>query len=316
MTQLKHKIVIDDAQAGKRLDKALATLFPNFSRTDLTRMIRDGGVIRADGVALKPAHTLTAGEEFTFELRPTVTCGDMIAQDIPLKIIYEDEAFLVVDKPAGMVVHPAAGNYENTLVNALLAHHPPLKTLARAGLIHRLDKGTSGLLMVAKISAAYINMVAQIQARTVHREYQCLVYGKIISGGRINEAIGRHAQNRKRMAVRPSGRSAITHYRVMEKFKNHTLLRVYLETGRTHQIRVHMEYLSHAVFGDTTYGGRFRPPPAMSDQQCECLREFKRPALHARRLSFSHPLSHETVSFESSMPQDFVRVLEVLRQIE
>ncbi len=302
---------IPERLAGRRLDQALAELFPDYSRTLLQRWIRQGRVT-VDGAVPRPRDKLNGGERIA--LRPAeerrATCE---AQDIPLNIVFEDEHLIVIDKPAGLVVHPAAGHHDGTLQNALLHHDAGLATLPRCGIVHRLDKDTSGLMVVARSLKAHTALVAQLQARTVKRRYLALVQGQVVAGGTVDAPIGRHPVDRKRFAVTPTGKEAVTHYRVAERFPHHTLLRVALETGRTHQIRVHMAHLRHPLVGDPQYG-RLRLPPGASEELTVVLRNFRRQALHAEKLSLAHPESGKTVSWKSPLPADFTHLLETLRR--
>ncbi|MEJ2061633.1 MAG: 23S rRNA pseudouridine(1911/1915/1917) synthase RluD [Gammaproteobacteria bacterium] len=303
---------ITEDQAGLRLDQALAELFPEYSRSRLQAWIRQG-CVRLDGATVTVPRTPVAGGEqveLAVRLEPQ---GEVEAQAIPLDVVYEDDHLLVLNKPAGLVVHPAAGNPDRTLQNALLHHAPSLAALPRAGIVHRLDKETSGLMVVAKTLKAHKQLVDQLQARTVKREYLALVQGTIVAGGTVDAPIGRHPVDRKRMAVVGGGRAAITHYRVEERFPHHTLLRVSLETGRTHQIRVHMAHIRHPIVGDPVYGGRLRLPAGVSEHFREALRGFRRQALHATRLSLVHPDTGETCSWEAPPPQDFAGLLALLR---
>jgi 23S rRNA pseudouridine1911/1915/1917 synthase len=236
------------------------------------------------------------------------------AQAIPLSILFEDEAILIIDKPAGLVVHPAAGHRDGTLQNALLHHAPALVGIPRCGIVHRLDKDTSGLLMAAKTLAAHKSLVEQLQARAVHREYLALVQGTLTAGGTVDEPIGRHRADRKRFAVREEGKSAITHYRIAERFPHHTLLRIKLETGRTHQIRVHMAHIHYPLVGDPIYGGRLKIPAGASDAQIRAVRNFKRQALHAEKPGIIHPATGEYMEWRSLLPADFADLLAVLRE--
>jgi len=301
---------IPERLAGRRLDQALAELFPDYSRTLLQRWIRQGRVT-VDGAVPRPRDKLSGGERIA--LQPAEekreTC---VAQDIPLNIVFEDEHLIVIDKPAGLVVHPAAGHHDGTLQNALLHHDPSLATLPRCGIVHRLDKDTSGLMVVARSLRAHKSLVEQLQARTVKRRYLALVQGQVVAGGTVDAPIGRHPVDRKRFAVTPTGKEAVTHYRVAERFPHHTLLRVALETGRTHQIRVHMAHLRLPLVGDPHYG-RLRLPPGASEALTAALRNFRRQALHAEKLSLVHPESGKTVSWKSPLPADFQRLLETMR---
>ncbi len=298
-------------QAGQRLDQALAALFPEFSRSRLQEWIRAGRV-SLDGNPCRPRDRLRGGERI--ELRalfePQVECAP---QAIALNLVYADEAVLVIDKPAGLVMHPAAGNPDGTLQNALLHFDPSLAELPRAGIIHRLDKDTSGLLVVARSPRAHSFLVDQLQRRRVKREYRAIVDGLITAGGRVDQPIGRHPRQRIRMAVVAGGKPALTHYRVLERFRGHSYLRLDLETGRTHQIRVHMAWLHHPLVGDPVYAGRLRLPAGIGPALEQALRGFKRQALHARRLGFEHPLSREWVEWSAPLPPDMSALLAALR---
>lgn len=304
---------IPDELAGKRLDQALAQLFPEHSRSRLQQWLKDNQ-ITIDGKCLKAKDKVWGGEQIAINAALPSAELPWQAQAIALDITYEDEALLVINKPAGIVVHPAAGNWEGTLVNALLHHIPELANLPRAGLIHRLDKDTSGLLVIAKTLTAHTALTKQLQARTVKREYAALVCGQIIAGGTIDAPIGRHSRQRKQMAVIETGKPAVTHYRVEERFRAHTLLKVNLETGRTHQIRVHMASIFHPVFGDMTYGGRLQLPKGASEELAAALRHFKRQALHARSLGLIHPVNNEYIEWTSSLPDDFLQLVTLLRK--
>ena len=304
--------VVGNAQAGMRLDQAVAQLFEDYSRSRLTAWIKEGRVT-VEGQQRRPRDKVWAGERLTLqaEAEPQVACAP---QDIPLDIRYEDEHVLVLNKPAGLVVHPAAGNPDGTVQNALLFHLPASINLPRAGIVHRLDKDTTGLMVVAKSDIAHKHLVAALQARDVHREYRALVVGELVAGGTVDEPIGRHPTQRTRMAVHPTGKPAVTHYRVEEHFRGHTLLDVRLETGRTHQIRVHMAHIRHPVFGDPVYGGRLRLPPRAGQALVDAMRAFKRQALHAYRLGFHHPVTGEEMLFEAELPDDMEDLLELLRE--
>jgi 23S rRNA pseudouridine1911/1915/1917 synthase len=294
-----------------RLDQALAAMFADYSRARLQDWIR-AGLVRVEGASPRGRDRVAGGEEV--ELTPVLaaqTCWE--AQDLPLRVLYEDETLLVVDKPAGLVVHPAAGNPDRTLLNALLHHDPGLARLPRAGLVHRLDKDTTGVLVVARTPGAHRSLVAQLKERTVRREYRAVVAGVLISGGRVEGAIGRHPVHRTRMAVVAGGRPAVTQYVVSERFRAHTDLAVRLETGRTHQIRVHMAHIGHPLLGDPTYGGRLRSPPGCAPELAGLLRDFARQALHAWRLSLRHPGTGAELSVESALPADLLALLQALR---
>ncbi|CAK0744456.1 23S rRNA pseudouridine(1911/1915/1917) synthase [Gammaproteobacteria bacterium] len=300
---------IPDTLAGQRLDQVLAVLFSDYSRSRLQTWIRAGGV-RLDGVVLhRPRDPVRGGEtvDIVAELRIE---APWTAESLPLTVVYADSALLVINKPAGLVVHPAAGNHQGTLVNALLHHAPELATLPRAGLVHRLDKDTTGLLVVARTLTAHHALVEQLKDREFMREYEAVVNGVVVAGGQVDAPLGRHPVDRKRMAVVvTSGRHAVTHYRVVQRFAAHTHLRLRLETGRTHQIRVHMTHLHYPLVGDPVYGGRPRLPPMCSPTLAATLQGFNRQALHAIRLGLAHPLTGETLTWEASLPADMVQLL-------
>jgi 23S rRNA pseudouridine1911/1915/1917 synthase len=297
--------------AGRRLDQALAQMFPDFSRSRLSQWVREGKV-QVDGHLLKPKDTVLGGE--MVELLPEVEPSEQYtAEDIPLDILYEDQALIVLNKPAGLVVHPAVGNRSGTLQNALLHHDPALASVPRAGIVHRLDKDTSGLMVVARSLEAHTHLVGQLQERSVRREYLALVQGEVIAGGTVEAPIGRHPVDRKRMAVVASGKPAVSHYRVEERFKGYTLLRVSLETGRTHQIRVHMAHIHFPIVGDPVYGGRLRVPAGLSEAEREAILSFRRQALHAAQLGLIHPSNGEPMSWQAPPPADMQELLEVIR---
>jgi len=299
-----------EASAGQRLDQLLAELCPDYSRSRLQHWIKTGRVL-LDGRTSRPKEKLRGGERIAVRPEPEPEVFDQ-GEAMALEILYEDDALLVVNKPAGLVVHPAAGNPRGTLLNGLLAHHPPLAQVPRAGIVHRLDKETSGLLVVAKTLAAQNALVRQLQARSVKREYRAVVQGVMTAGGTVDAPIGRHPVNRLRMAVIESGKPAVTHYRVLQRFRSHTYIKVDLETGRTHQIRVHMAHIHHPLLGDPLYGGRLKLPPEAGDALVETLRGFRRQALHALRLTLQHPERGETLTWEAPMPEDMQRLLAVL----
>ena len=305
---------VPEELAGLRLDQCLAEIFPDYSRSKLQTWIKNGRVL-VDGQCRKGRDKLDGGEqiELDAEAEPVLEFG---AEYIPLDIVYEDDSLLIVNKPAGLVVHPAVGNWQGTLVNALLHHAPGLDILPRAGIVHRLDKDTSGLLMVAKTLQAHNSLVEQLQERTINREYLALVKGWMTAGGTIDEPIGRHPVDRKRNTVRHDGKEAVTHYRLEQRFKRHTLIRVKLETGRTHQIRVHMAHINYPLVGDPIYGGRFKMPAECSPALAEALRNFKRQALHAAKLGLDHPETGEYCEWEQAMPDDMQHLIELLTKNE
>ncbi|HBO5825942.1 TPA: 23S rRNA pseudouridine(1911/1915/1917) synthase RluD [Pseudomonas aeruginosa] len=297
---------------GQRLDQIAAQLFPEHSRSRLAGWIK-GGRLTVDGAVLRPRDIVHSGAQLVLEAEQEAQ-GEWLAQDIELEIVYEDEHILVIDKPAGLVVHPAAGHQDGTLLNALLYHVPDIANVPRAGIVHRLDKDTTGLMVVAKTLEAHTKLVAQLQARSVSRIYEAIVIGVITSGGTIDAPIGRHGVQRQKMAVVDAGKVAVSHYRVLERFRAHTHTRVKLETGRTHQIRVHMSHIGYPLVGDPVYGGRFRIPPVASQTLVQTLREFPRQALHARFLELDHPATGVRMKWESPLPEDFLWLLSLLRQ--
>ncbi len=299
-------------QAGRRLDQALAALLPDYTRSQIQRWI-EAGYVRICGRLPRKRDKLHGGERIEFEVPPPET-GEWRPQAMPLAIVYEDEEILVLDKPPGLVVHPGAGHRDGTLLNALLAHVPPISALPRAGIVHRLDKDTSGLMVVAKTERARQSLVAQLAARTLRREYVAIVNGVLIAGGTISAPIGRARTDRKRMVVTARGKEAVSHYRVLKKYRAHTLVQVRLESGRTHQIRVHMAHLGHPVVGDPVYGSRLRLPKGASERLRQALHAFKRQALHAVRLALIHPATGEKMQWLASVPKDMARLMEALAE--
>ena len=297
--------------AGRRLDQAAAALFEGFSRSRLQEWIRSGA-LRVDGNVARPRDRVRGTEELSLDAEPEreVEAG---AEDLALEPLYCDEHLMVLDKPAGLVVHPAAGHASGTLLNGLLALDPALERLPRAGIVHRLDRDTTGLMVVARSLQAHAGLVEQLQRRTLGREYLAIAAGVLTGGGSVDAPIGRHPVDRKRMAVREGGREAVTHYRLEERFRGHTLLRVHLETGRTHQIRVHMAHLLHPLVGDPVYGGRPRFPAGATEALRTALQRFRRQALHAAALRLEHPVTGESLRFDAPLPEDFTRLLAVLR---
>ena len=297
--------------AGRRFDVVLAELFPEFSRSRLSEWIKSGDA-RMDGQIVRPRDPVRGGEQVTLQAELGIETHAE-PEDIPLTVLYEDDHVLVIDKQAGLVVHPGAGNSSGTLVNALLFRDPSLAALPRAGIVHRLDKDTSGVMVVAKTLQAQTALVAQLSERDVHRQYLAVVVGALVSGGTANAAIDRHPRDRLRMAVREDGRDATTHFRLRERFRAHTALECRLETGRTHQIRVHMQHLRHPIVGDPLYGGALKLPKGASDELVAALRGFKRQALHAEVLEFTHPVTGEPVRTQAEVPADMQALLRALR---
>ena len=301
---------IPEEQSGQRLDQALAALLPDYSRSRLKGWI-DAGEVQVDGVTRRPRDKVFGGEA----IEVTATVPDETAarpQPIPLQIVFKDRHVLVLDKPAGLVVHPGAGNPDSTLQNALLAHDPALATVPRAGIVHRLDKDTSGLLIVARTLPAHTALVRMLEAREIHREYEAVCRGVMTAGGTVDAPIDRHPVDRVRMSIREGGRDAVTHYRVIRRFRGHTHVRVQLETGRTHQIRVHLAHIGYPLVGDKVYGGRLALPRGASEELRTALRAFPRQALHAARLQLEHPVRGKPIEVVAPLPPDMARLLEQL----
>lgn len=311
--QLNLSAEVTDEQLGFRLDQALASLFPDYSRSRIKEWILAERV-KVDGqLVARPREKVYTGQMLEID---AVLEDEVVfeAQDIKLNIVFEDEHILVIDKPAGLVVHPGAGNPNGTVLNALLHHYPDIAEVPRAGIVHRLDKDTTGLMVIAKTVPAQTHLVASLQARKITREYEAIAMGCFTAGGRVEAAIGRDKVNRVKMAVATTGgKHAVTHYRVAEKFRAHTRLRLRLETGRTHQIRVHMAHIGHILVGDPVYGGRPRPPKGASEKLIATLRAFKRQALHAVMLRLTHPISGELMEWHAPVPADMVELTQVLR---
>ncbi|AQW57614.1 ribosomal large subunit pseudouridine synthase D [Vibrio owensii] len=304
---------VKDSQLGQRLDQAIAELFADFSRSRLKEWLLAGKVQVNGEVVTKPRTKVMGGEEITLqaELEDEERWE---AQDIPLDIVYEDEDIIVINKPRDFVVHPGAGTPDGTVLNALLHHYPDIAEVPRAGIVHRLDKDTTGLMVVAKTVPAQTRLVRALQKRNITREYEAIAIGRMTAGGKVDKPIGRHSTKRTLMAVAPMGKHAVTHYRVAEHFREHTRIRLRLETGRTHQIRVHMSYLQHPLLGDTAYGGRARIPTGASQELTEMIRGFDRQALHAVMLRFEHPVTGEELEFHAPVPDDMVEMTEALRK--
>lgn len=311
MNSEKQKCVIPAEMAGLRLDKALARLFPDYSRSRLKEWLL-AGAITVEGGPKRPRDAVLGGELVEIEARAD---SEVRAAPEPLRldIVYEDDDLLVVDKPAGLVVHPGAGNPGGTLMNGLLHHAPQLEAVPRAGIVHRIDKDTSGLLLIARTLPAHTALVRQLADRAISRNYLAVCNGVLTGGGTINAPIARHPVDRKRMSVQQKGRPAVTHYTVLERLRAFTYVSVKLDTGRTHQIRVHFASRRHALAGDPVYGGRLALPKGASEPLIDVLRRFKRQALHATRLVFEHPSSGEIIELEASPPADFEELLAVMR---
>ncbi|MBO9717339.1 MAG: 23S rRNA pseudouridine(1911/1915/1917) synthase RluD [Pseudoxanthomonas sp.] len=307
-----RQAIVPDEAAGRRFDAVLAELFPEYSRSRLSSWIKSGDVLLA-GEPARPRDPVRGGETVTLAAVAEIQT-EAVPEDIPLDILYEDADLFVLDKPVGLVVHPGAGNPAGTLVNALLHRDPGLAVLPRAGIVHRLDKDTSGVMVVARTLPAHTGLVAQLAAREVHRQYLAVVVGALVSGGTANAAIDRHPRDRLRMAVREDGKDAVTHFRLRERFRAHTALECRLETGRTHQIRVHMQHLRHPIVGDPLYGGPLKLPKGATEELAGELRGFKRQALHAETLEFAHPVTGEPVRVSAPLPADMVELLRVLRE--
>jgi len=308
------QIIIPERMEGERLDVALAEMLPELSRSKITNWIKSGNAL-ISSKTFKPKDKVIGNEivDLTIIKNPN---NNWHAEDIPINVIYEDEDIIVINKQAGVVTHPGPGNWHGTLANALLNYDPELKSLDRAGIVHRLDKNTSGLMVVAINQKAQKYLVGQLQNHSVTREYSAIVYGHMISGGTINKALGRDTKDRLKQAVIRNGREAITHYRVIDRFKSHTHVKAILETGRTHQIRVHLSHIGHALIGDSVYGGKLRFPKKASEDLKSALFNFRRQALHSRKLSLHHPETRELMSWRISLPADMLNLLNVIDRFD
>jgi len=307
----QHQLEVPSMPGGERLDAVLARLLPQYSRSRIAGWIRSGDV-QLQGRAARPSEKVFGGEGVS--LRAQLEAADDVRPEaMPIEVVHVDEALAIVDKPAGWVVHPGAGNREHTLQNALLAWDPQLAGLPRAGLIHRIDKDTSGLLVVGRTLESHTRLTRDLAAREIHREYVALCLGRLTGGGTVDKPIGRHRTDRLRMTVRDDGREAVTHYRLAERFASHTLLRVQLETGRTHQIRVHLAHLGYPLVGDPLYGGRRQLTAGASPAVRAALTAFRRQALHAARLELVHPVTEEPLTFEAPLRPDVEQLLAVRR---
>jgi 23S rRNA pseudouridine1911/1915/1917 synthase len=307
-----HRVEFPLEMAGRRLDQALAQLLPQYSRSRLQRWI-DEGAVKVNGLPVRSRDVVVSGQVAEIEARLPKETG-VKAEKLPLDIVHQDAAIIILNKPPGVVVHPGAGNPGKTLQNALLAHDPKLKRVPRAGLVHRIDKDTSGLLVVARTIEAQTALVAELAEHDIEREYLAVCTGAMTGGGTVDKPIDRHRSHRLKFAVRSDGREAVTHYRIEKRFRQHTLARVRLETGRTHQIRVHMEHVGYPVVGDPLYAGRKRYPKGASAELRETLEKFQRQALHAAKLTLTHPKSGKRVSFEAPLPEDMVGLIDMLQR--
>jgi len=305
--QIQFELEIGVEYAGERLDRALSALLPDYSRGRLQSWIKSGAIL-VNGRQCKPKDKVSGGEQVTMDAEINECKPTIVAQNIELDIHYEDESIAIINKPAGLVVHPAVGHADGTLQNALLYNWPAISAIPRSGIVHRLDKLTSGLMVVAKTLHAHQSLVGQLSEKSVFRKYFAIVNGVMTAGGTVNEPVGRHPVDRKKMSVNRKGKAAVTHYRVMQRYRKHSLLTVNLETGRTHQIRVHMAHIRYPLVGDAVYGGRMRLPKQASEQLITTLREFRRQALHAQTLGLIHPESGESMSFSIDPPADFAHL--------
>lgn len=303
---------IQPHQMGQRLDQTLAELFPDYSRSRIKTWIEAELVTMNNKLARIPREKVYGGEqiEITVEIEDETRFEP---ENLPLNIVYEDEYILVINKPQNFVVHPGAGNNSGTLLNALLYHYPQIAEVPRAGIVHRLDKDTTGLMVVAKTIPAQTKLVCDLQKRKITREYEAIASGIMTKGGKVDQPIARHPTKRTHMAIHPMGKPAVTHYRIMERFRDYTRLRLRLETGRTHQIRVHMAHIAHPLLGDQAYGGRPRPPKNASPEFTETLRNYQRQALHAIMLRLEHPTTRELMEWHAPLPSDFVALVNALK---
>jgi len=310
----KFQIIIPNRMKSERLDVAIAEMLPDYSRSKITSWIKSGDAL-IGGRIFKPKDKVNGGE-IIFLTTKQKQNNKWLAEDIPLNIVFEDEDIIVVNKEYGLVTHPGAGNWSGTLANALLHYDSSLAKLDRAGIVHRLDKNTSGLMVIARNEKSQKKLVEQLQTHSVAREYSAIVYGHMIAGGLINEPIGRDPKDRIRQAILSSGKNAITHYRVIDRFRNHTHVKAILETGRTHQIRVHLSHIGHPLVGDPMYGGRVRFPKKASDQLKKELLSFKRQALHSKKLTLNHPSSGEKLTWRATLPDDILKILDTLNKYD
>ena len=308
------QIIIPDRMTGKRLDVALADMMPNYSRSKITAWIKSGDAL-IDGRTFKPKDKVNGSEIVCLTAKQKQN-NDWVAENIPLNVVFEDEDIIVINKEYSLVTHPGPGNWSGTLANALLNYDSNLFMLDRAGIVHRLDKNTSGLMVIARNEKSQKDLVEQLQSHSVAREYSAIVYGHMIAGGSIDEPIGRDPKDRIKQSVLSSGKNATTHYRIIDRFKSHTHVKAILETGRTHQIRVHLSYIGHSLIGDPIYGGKVRFPKKASDKLKKELINFKRQALHSKKLTLNHPSSGELMSWKAPLPDDMLKLLDILTECD
>ena len=307
-------IIIPERMTGDRLDVALSEMLPDYSRSKITAWIKSGDAL-INNKAFKPKDKVNGSQMVSLSLNKKQN-NDWSAENIALNIVFEDEDIIIINKPFGLVTHPGAGNWNGTLANALLYYDPQLSKLDRAGIVHRLDKNTSGLMVIARNERSQKYLVEQLQSHSVAREYSAIVYGHMISGGSVHDPIGRDPKDRMKQTVSSNGRDATTHYRVIDRFKSHTHVKAILETGRTHQIRVHLSHIGYPLLGDPMYGGRVRFPKKASEILKESLLGFKRQALHSKKLTLNHPSTGELMSWKAPLPDDMLELLAILNEFD
>ena len=310
----KIKIIIPERMKGERIDVAISKMLPDLSRSKINTAIKLGDMV-INGEKIKAKDKSNGSEIVSFKIKQ-INNNQWIAEKIPLNIIYEDEDIIIIDKQSGLVTHPGPGNWNGTLANALLYYDQNLTKIDRAGIVHRLDKNTSGLMVVAKNPKSQKYLSEQLQTHSIHREYSAIVYGYMISGGSIEKPIGRDPKDRVKQAIVNNGKEALTHYRIIDRLKNHTHVKAVLETGRTHQIRVHLSHIGHPLIGDLIYGGRVRFPKKASEELKESLKNFGRQALHSKKITLTHPISGEVMSWKSALPSDMTKLLKVLKEFD
>ncbi len=309
--RIQYQATVLPDQAGHRIDQIAAELFADFSRARLQEWIKSGH-LTVNGVAVRGKDKVKSGNVLALDAE-LESRENWAAQELALDVVYQDPSLLVINKPAGLVVHPGAGSPDGTMLNALLFRDPQLAAIPRAGIVHRLDKDTTGLLVIARTLQAHADLVRQLQERTVKREYEAVVCGSFTGGGKVDAPMGRHPRDRVKMAVVASGKPAITHFRIVQRFETYTHLRVQLETGRTHQIRVHMAHIGHPLLGDTLYGARLRLPKHADEELKTVLQDFRRQALHAAQLGLIHPVTGEYLQWQAPLPEDMQVLLNALK---